>query len=202
MTALVCAIAGGSGAGKTTLANKLLGALSDQATHITIDWYYRDHSHLSPAQRDAVNFDHPDSLEVELFVEHLGLLRNGASIEAPVYDFATHTRTGDTVTVPARPVVITEGIHLLGLEAVRALCDVLVFVDVSPSLRLTRRIQRDVVERGRTEQSVKVQWERTVAPMHDRFVEPSKQFATVIVGEDDDLDIAAEQIAATLSSHI
>lgn len=198
MTSRVCAIAGGSGAGKTTLANKLLEELTGHATHITIDWYYRDLGHLSAAERDAVNFDHPDSLEVDLFVRHLDQLRNGTSIDAPVYDFATHTRTAETRLVQAEPLVITEGIHLLGLAEVREICDVLVFIDVAADVRLARRMQRDVRERGRTEQSVKLQWDRTVAPMHDQFVEPSKQFATIIVGELDDLNDAASQIATHL----
>lgn len=194
----VCAIAGGSGAGKTTLANKLLGVLDDQATHITIDWYYRDLSHLSPAERDAVNFDHPDSLEVDLFVEHLTQLSDGQQVAAPIYDFATHTRTAGTIAVHAAPIVITEGIHLLGLADVRAACDLLVFIDVPAELRLERRIRRDVQERGRTPDSVTSQWERTVAPMHDRFVEPSKTWADVVVGANEDLDVVAEKIARML----
>lgn len=195
----VCAIAGGSGAGKTTLANKLLDVLGDQATHITIDWYYRDLSHLTPPERDAVNFDHPDSLEVDLFVEHLNQLRVGTPIDAPIYDFASHTRTAGTIHVEARPIVITEGIHLLGLEAVRAACDLLVFIDVPAELRLERRIRRDVQERGRTPDSVTAQWQRTVAPMHDRFVEPSKRQADVIVGADEDLDVVAQTLACQLA---
>lgn len=199
MTARVCAIAGGSGAGKTTLANKILAELGEQAAHFTIDWYYRDHSHLSPIERDAVNFDHPDSLEVDLFVRHLNELRSGSPVQAPVYDFATHTRTADTIDVPARPIIITEGIHLLGLEDVRMGCDVLVFIDVPAQLRLERRIQRDVRERGRTPESVTAQWASTVAPMHDLFVEPSKQHADVIIHADEELDVVAKHLATVLT---
>ena len=194
----VCAIAGGSGAGKTTLAVALLDRLGDAGVHHTIDWYYRDLSHLSDAERAVVNFDHPDSLEVDLFVDHLAALRSGRSIDAPVYDFATHTRTTDVRPIEARPVIVAEGIHLLALEGVRATCDLLVFVDVDAELRLERRVRRDVVERGRTEESVREQWATTVAPMHDEFVQPSMQHADRVVGAEEDLDAVADELAARL----
>lgn len=194
----VCAISGGSGAGKTTLAVALLDRLGDQASHHTIDWYYRDLSHLSDAERAVVNFDHPDSLEVDLFVRDLAALRAGQDIEAPVYDFSTHTRSAETFAVASRPVIVAEGIHLLALESVRAVCDHLVFIDVDADLRLERRIRRDVIERGRTEESVRSQWAATVAPMHDEFVQPSAQFANYTVQADDDLDAVADELAELL----
>lgn len=198
--ARVCAIAGGSGAGKTTLAMKLLDRMRSRATHCTIDWYYRDLGHLTPSARDAVNFDDPASLEVELFVEHLAALTQGSAIEAPVYDFATHTRTEQTLTVEPAPTVLTEGIHLLGLAGVRELCDIKVFIDVPAETRLERRIQRDVVERGRSEESVRAQWALTVAPMHDALVEPSRAFADRIVRVDEDLETVADELAGLLAS--
>lgn len=194
----VCAIAGGSGAGKTTLAVKLLDRLGDRGSHHTIDWYYRDLSHLTASERAAVNFDHPDSLEVELFVEHLRQLRSGLDIDAPVYDFSTHTRTGAVLPVEARPVIVAEGIHLLALDAVRAEVDVCVFIDVDAELRLARRVRRDVVERGRTEDSVRAQWQTTVAPMHDEFVQPSACHADRTVAADEDLDAVADELAERL----
>lgn len=196
----VCAIAGGSGAGKTTLALKLLDRLNPDATHFTIDWYYRDLRHLAPAERDAVNFDDPASLEVELFVSHLEQLIAGEKVAAPVYDFATHTRTGETLDVTPRSTIVTEGIHLLGLELVRPLCDINVFIDVPAEVRLNRRIERDTVERGRSAQSVRAQWARTVAPMHESLVEPSKAFADRIVSADEDLDTVADELADTLTA--
>lgn len=197
-TVRICAIAGGSGAGKTTLAFKLLTLLGDQASHHTIDWYYRDQSHLSPQERAEVNFDHPDSLEVDLFVDHLTSLRSGKDIEAPVYDFPTHTRTGRTLAVPSRPVIVAEGIHLLALPSVRAVCDMCVFIDVDAELRLERRTRRDVVERGRTPESVRTQWMATVAPMHEQFVQPSAEHASRLVADNEDLDVVAAELAARL----
>lgn len=193
--ATVLAISGGSGAGKTTLARKLLHLVGSRGTHMTIDWYYRDCSHLSVDDRSRINFDHPDSLEVDLFVEHLTALRRGAAVEVPIYDFATHTRTDATNSVQPAPIIVTEGIHLLALEPVRVLCDIAVFLDVPASVRLSRRIQRDATERGRSEQSVRAQWEQTVSPMHERFVQPSKSFANVVVASTEDLDDVASRLA-------
>lgn len=194
----LCAIAGGSGAGKTTLALKLLDRLGADGAHFTIDWYYRDLTHLTPAERNEVNYDHPDSLEVDLFGTHLAALASGQSIDAPVYDFATHTRTDQTLPVDARPFIVTEGIHLLGLESVRRACAHLVFIDVAADIRLARRVTRDVAERGRTDESVRAQWARHVAPMHDQFVQPSRAFATRVVTVDEDLDVVADELAVSL----
>lgn len=178
---------------------KLLDRLGSDGSHFTIDWYYRDLAHLTAAERAAVNFDHPDSLEAELFAEHLSALAAGQTIEAPVYDFATHTRTAVTHRVESRPYVVTEGIHLLGLAPVRALCTHAVFIDVPPEIRLARRVKRDIAERGRTEESVRDQWATTVAPMHDRFVQPSMATADRVVTADEDLDLVADELAALLT---
>ena len=194
----ICAIAGGSGAGKTTLAIKLLDLLGGRGSHTTIDWYYRDLTHLSPGERAVVNFDHPDSLEVELFAEHLALLAAGHDVDAPVYDFATHTRTTETQRVEARDCIVTEGIHLLGLPAVREQCSLTAFIDVDAKLRLARRMRRDVAERGRTEESVRDQWLSTVAPMHDQFVQPSCAYADRVVQVNEDLDVVAEELLKRL----
>lgn len=196
----IVAISGGSGAGKTTLAFRLLDLLGRDASHHTIDWYYRDLSHLSAEERAEVNFDHPDSLEVDLFVEHLEQLSLGRTIEAPVYDFSAHTRTPQTRTVESRPVIVAEGIHLLALEEVRAACTLRVFIDVAADVRLARRVHRDVVERGRTQESVHEQWHATVAPMHDHFVQPSARHAHRLVSVDEDLERVAEELAEQLST--
>lgn len=195
---VICAIAGGSGAGKTTLALKLAERLGDRAGHLAIDWYYRDLSHLAPSERKLVNYDHPDSLEFELFAEHLDALEAGRSVAAPVYDFATHTRSSEIVLVEPRAVIISEGIHLLAVEAVRARASLLVFVHASDDLRLERRLRRDVIERGRDEQDVRRQWAETVRPMYDEFVGPSMAYADRIIAEDEDLDVVADEIAKEL----
>lgn len=195
---IVCTIAGGSGAGKTTLARKLHDRLGDYSSQLAIDWYYRDLRHLTPADRAQVNYDHPDSLEVDLFCADLATLGRGESVTAPVYDFATHTRTSETLLIEPAPVIISEGIHLLALEGVRSLSQVRVFIDVSAELRLERRLRRDVDERGRDHDDVLRQWESTVAPMHDEFVQPSQAHATHVVAEDDDLDVVADQLIKEL----
>ena len=195
----ICAIAGGSGAGKTTLAVKLLERLGDNGAHLTIDWYYRDLAHLSAEERAVVNFDHPDSLEVDLFSEHLARLRSGEPVDAPIYDFATHTRSAETLRVGPQQYIVTEGIHLLGIEGVRRSCALLVFIDVDAEVRLARRLRRDVAERGRTEESVLEQWNTTVAPMHDQFVQPSCAFADRVVAADEDLDSVADELFTRLT---
>ena len=146
-----------------------------------------------------VNFDHPSSLEVELFAEHLALLAAGHDIDAPIYDFATHTRTAETQHVEARRCIVTEGIHLLGISAVRDSCALTVFVDVDADVRLERRTRRDVAERGRTAASVREQWMTTVAPMHDQFVQPSCAHADRVVTIDEDLDAVANELTERLA---
>ena len=146
-----------------------------------------------------VNFDHPDSLEVELFAEHLALLANGHAIDAPIYDFATHSRTTETQHIEARRCIVTEGIHLLGISAVRDSCALTVFVDVDADVRLERRTRRDVAERGRTEASVREQWMTTVAPMHEQFVQPSCAYADRVVTIDEDLDVVASELMERLN---
>lgn len=198
---LICAIAGGSGAGKTTLATKLLERLGDDGEHLTIDWYYRDLAAISMAERKAVNYDHPDSLEVELFAKHLHSLRAGDDIGAPIYDFATHTRpTPDTLLVRARPVVVSEGILMLAIPELLPSIDYGVFIDAPADLRLERRLRRDAQERGRDPDDIRRQWNEFVAPMHDEFVEPSRVHAQRVVEADEDLDAVADELHARLSA--
>lgn len=181
---LFIAIAGGSGSGKTTIARSVVESVgSDAVAYIQQDAYYRDRPDLTLEARTKINYDHPDSIESDLLLEQLDALRNGQPIERPVYDFSTHLRTDETVTVVPEPAVIVEGILVLADPALREMFDVRVYIDTEPDVRLIRRLQRDILERGRTLESVLDQYERTVRPMHHQFVEPSKRYADIIVPE-------------------
>jgi uridine kinase len=199
MTRVVIGIAGGTGSGKTTVTRNIVSRLGlDTVTTIQLDAYYRDLKDLAPAQRDQTNFDHPDSIELGLFIQHLEVLKAGEPIEQPIYDFTTHTRTEDTVTVVPGEVIIAEGILLFHDGGLRELLDVKIFVDTPPDIRLLRRIRRDIRERGRTLESVTDQYLRTVRPMHEEFVEPSKRYADVIVPEGGYNEIAIDMIATRI----
>ena len=181
---LIIGIAGGSGSGKTTIAEAVVETVgADIVALIQHDAYYRQLAHLSYEERVKVNFDHPDSLETELLIAHLEALRAGRSIARPVYDFSTHTRTEETVRVDPESVVIVEGILVLAEPELRALMDLRIYVDTDADLRLMRRLRRDLIERGRTIESVLDQYLSTVRPMHLQFVEVSKRYADIIVPE-------------------
>lgn len=181
---LIIGVAGGSGSGKTTIADAIASEIAPgQSVMMQHDAYYRDLSHLSFDERVDVNFDHPDSLESDLFAAHLASLRRGEPIQRPVYDFAEHVRISETQRVEPCPVVIVEGILVLGEPGLRDLMDVRIFVDTDADLRLARRLKRDVAERGRSVDSVLTQYLATVRPMHMQFVEPSKRHADVIIPE-------------------
>jgi uridine kinase len=183
-TPLVIAIAGGSGSGKTTVAQEILQRVGpDRIAFLQHDSYYKDLSGLPPTQRAEVNFDHPNSLETELLIEHIATLREGMAVEVPIYDFSTHSRTTRTFTVQPRRVILVEGILIFTEAALRDMFDVKIFVDTDSDLRLIRRLERDIAERGRTAQSVIKQYQTTVRPMHLEFVEPSKRYADVIIPE-------------------
>jgi uridine kinase len=181
---LVIAIAGGSGSGKTTVAQVILQRVGpDRISFLQHDAYYKDLSGLPPVQRAEVNFDHPNSLESELLIQHIKQLKNGQPVEVPIYDFSTHSRTERTYSVQARGVILVEGILLFVEPALRDLFDVKLFVDTDSDIRFIRRLQRDIAERGRTTDSVIHQYMTTVRPMHLEFVEPSKRYADVIIPE-------------------
>ena len=180
--AFVVAVAGGSGSGKTTLVRRLVAALAGhEVLVLELDHYYRDLSHLEPAARDRVNFDHPDALELDLLHRHLEALQRGASVARPVYDFPTHTRKSATVALTTCPVVIVDGILALFDARVNALADLKVFVDADDDLRLARRIRRDIEERGRTLESTVSQYTATVKPMYQRFIAPTRQAADIVI---------------------
>jgi len=181
---LVIGIAGGSGSGKTTVAQEILQRVGpSQIAFLQHDSYYKDLSGLPPTQRAEVNFDHPNSLETELLIRHIESLRDGKPVEVPIYDFATHSRTTQTFTVQPRRVVLVEGILIFAEAELRKLFDVKIFVDTDSDLRFIRRLHRDITERGRTTESVIKQYQATVRPMHLEFVEPSKRYADVIIPE-------------------
>lgn len=182
--ALVIGIAGGSGSGKTTVAQEILQRVGpDRIAFLQHDSYYKDLSGLPPTQRAEVNFDHPNSLETELLIEHIAALRDGQPVEVPIYDFSTHSRTSRTFTVQPRRVTLVEGILIFTEAALREMFDVKIFVDTDSDIRFIRRLERDIAERGRTTESVIKQYQSTVRPMHLEFVEPSKRYADVIIPE-------------------
>ncbi len=181
---LVIGIAGGSGSGKTTVAQAILNRVGpDRIAFIQHDSYYKDLSGLPPTQRAEVNFDHPNSLETELLIEHINTLKDGRPVEVPIYDFSNHRRTSQTFTVAPHQVILVEGILIFAEASLRRLFDVKIFVDTDPDIRFIRRLQRDIAERGRTTDSVIKQYQATVRPMHLEFVEPSKRYADVIIPE-------------------
>jgi uridine kinase len=198
---LVIGIAGGSGSGKTTVAQEILQRVGpDRIAYIQHDSYYKDLTGLPPAQRVEVNFDHPNSLETELLISHIEHLRAGHSIEVPVYDFSNHSRTDKTFKVNPRGVIIVEGILIFVEHALRSLFDVKIFVDTDSDIRLIRRMQRDITERGRTVESVIKQYQSTVRPMHLEFVEPSKRYADVIIPEGGFNTAALDMVVARIES--
>ena len=196
-TPIVIGIAGGSGSGKTTVAQEILARVG--AEHIAFlphDAYYKDFGNLSFSQRAAINFDHPDSLETSLLIEHIKLLKAGTPIHLPIYDFKTHSRTAKTILVESQPVILVDGILIFAEPQLREMFDVKIFVDTADDLRFIRRLQRDITERGRTVDSVIAQYQRTVRPMHMDFVEPSKRYADVIIPEGGFNIVAMEMVVA------
>ena len=196
---VVIGIAGGTGSGKTTVAFEILERVKqEKIAFLPHDAYYKDLSHLSLAQRASVNFDHPDSLDTPYMVEHIKLLKNYKSIELPVYDFKTHSRTPVSIPIEPSPVVIVEGILIFAEPSLRQLFDIKIFVDTDPDIRLIRRLRRDVEERGRTTDSVIDQYLNTVRPMHLEFVEPSKRYADIIIPEGGWNIVALDMVVARI----
>jgi uridine kinase len=200
---LIIGIAGGTGSGKTTVARNVAQSLSAASVaFVDLDGYYRNLTQLSLEERRRINWDHPDAFDWELFLDHLARLLRGETIEKPVYDFVSHTRSEKTARVSAAEVVVIDGILLFTDPRVRALCDVKVFVDADADIRLIRRIRRDTAKRGRPLEEVLDQYLTTVQPMHLQFVEPSKRYADVIVPRGGHNRIAIEMIVAKIERRL
>ena len=180
---LFIGLAGGSGSGKTTVAEEVVDRLEGRVAVLHHDAYYRNRTDLTFEERTRVNYDHPSSLETELLVKHLETLRGGLAVDHPVYDFSKHLRSPESLRIEPAPVVIVEGILVLAEPELRSQLDLKIFVDTDPDLRLARRLERDIAERGRSVDSVIKQYFTTVRPMHIEFVEPSRRYSDLIIPE-------------------
>jgi uridine kinase len=199
MRPLVIGVAGGTGSGKTTVTREILRRVGEERiAFIPQDAYYRDLAHLPRNLRERINFDHPDSLETDLLVQHLEQWREGHAIEVPVYDFKTHMRTGKIIRVEPQRVALVEGILVFAEPRLRDLFDVKLYVDTDADIRFIRRLRRDIAERGRTTESVVEQYLSTVRPMHLEFVEPSKRYADVIIPEGGYNQVAMDMVVARI----
>lgn len=199
---LVIGIAGGTGSGKTTLMKRIVERFGDVVSVLSHDNYYRRLDHLAFEERCKVNYDEPQALETELMTRHLQLLRQGQAIDCPVYDFAQHNRSDDTIHIEPRQVIIVEGILIFENEALRNLMDIRIFVDTDADIRLCRRIKRDVNKRGRSMESVIEQYQTTVKPMHEKYVEPSKKYAHIVVPEGGKNVVALDMIMGRIRRHL
>ena len=199
---LVIGIAGGTGSGKTTLMKNIVENFGDVVTVISHDNYYRRLDHLPLEERAKVNYDEPAALETELMVTHLAALRSGFGVDCPVYDFTQHNRSNETIHITPSKVIIVEGILIFENEALRNLMDIKIFVDTDTDIRLCRRIKRDVNKRGRTLESVINQYQTTVKPMHEKYVEPSKKYADIVVPEGGKNKVALEMIMGRIQRHL
>ena len=199
---LVIGIAGGTGSGKTTLMDNLVSRFGDQVTVLSHDNYYHRRDDMTMEERSKVNYDEPAALETDLMVRHLDALRRGEAIECPVYDFSQHNRSDRTTTIVPKKVIIVEGILIFENEDLRNLMDIRIFVDTDADVRLCRRIARDVGERGRTLESVLDQYQTTVKPMHEKYVEPSKKYANLVVPEGGRNFVALDMILYRIQRHL
>lgn len=200
---MIIGISGGTGSGKTTVARRILENVSDeQIVFMQQDSYYRNLGDMPVELRHQINFDHPDALDNELFVNHVKALRAGEAIAMPVYDFALHQRKAESVRIEPKPILIIEGILVFVDAALRALMDVKIFVDTDDDLRFIRRLQRDVKERGRSVESVIKQYLETVRPMHRQFVEPSKRYADVIIPEGGHNEVGIDLISGKIRAKL
>ena len=199
---LVIGIAGGTGSGKSTLMEELVTRFSNEVTVLSHDNYYRRRDGISMEDRQKINYDEPAALETDLMARHLDQLRHGQTVECPVYDFTQHNRSDKTKVLVPRKVIIVEGILIFENKELRDLMDIRIFVDTDADVRLCRRIARDVNERGRTLESVLDQYQNTVKPMHELYVEPSKKFANIVVPEGGRNLVALDMILTRIQKHL
>lgn len=198
---IIIGIAGGSGSGKTSAAKALVKDLHlNGAVIIEQDWYYKDLSHLPKEERMKWNFDHPNSVEFDLLISDLIKMRNGETVDVPQYNYVTHSRTKETLSITPQKVIIVEGIMVLYEPKLRDLLDIKIFVDTDADIRFIRRLKRDIYERGRALDNVIDQYMKTVRPMHQTFVEPSKRFADVIIPEGGKNKVAIDLFRTKISS--
>ncbi len=199
---LVIGIAGGSGSGKTTLMKNLIERFGDVVTVLSHDNYYKRHDELPYEERCKLNYDEPDAFDTSLMVYQLDCLRHGEEIDCPVYDFTVHNRSMDTIHVVPKRVIIVEGILIFENPELRDLMDIRIYVDTDADIRLCRRIKRDVNKRGRTLESVLLQYQQTVKPMHEKYVEPSKKYADIVVPEGGKNLVALDMIIGRIQRHL
>ena len=199
---LVIGIAGGTGSGKTTLMRNIVDRFRDMVSVISHDNYYKRHDDLTFEERCALNYDEPNALDTSLLAYHLDQLRHGKAVECPVYDFVEHNRSNDTIHIEPRPVIIVEGILIFENEPLRELMDIRIFVDADADVRLCRRVKRDVNKRGRSLESVLAQYQTTVKPMHEKYVEPSKKYANLVVPEGGKNQVALDMIIGRIQRHL
>lgn len=203
MKPLIIAIAGGTGSGKSTVAHRIAEYLpASSAAFLEMDAYYHDFSDLDPEHLENVNWDHPDSFDLELLGSHLSILSGGTAVDSPQYEFVSHSRLPITRRVEPADVIVIDGILLLTDQTIRDLCDIKVFLDTDADTRLIRRIRRDMATRGRTLQSVLDQYESSVKPMHLQFVEPSKRYADIIIPRGESNGVAIEMIVARINQRL
>ncbi len=202
MDVMVLGIAGGTGSGKTTLTERLKERFGEDVSVIYHDSYYKAHDDLPYEERCKLNYDHPDSFDTDLMVEHLRALKQGEAVECPTYDYTVHNRRKETVRVAPAKVIIVEGILIFENPALRDLMDIKIFVDTDADTRILRRILRDVKERGRSLDSVVNQYLSTVKPMHEQYVQPSRQYADIVVLEGGHNLVALDMIIQRIEHHI
>ncbi len=200
---LLIGIAGGSGSGKTTVVNKIIGSLpSDSVSIISQDAYYRNNGHLTAEERAKINFDHPSSIEFSLLIEHLDKLKEGKTIPMPIYSYLTCTRAEESIPIAPKKVIIVEGILIFTHAQLRKRLDIKVFVDAMPDDRLMRIIYRDIEERGRSFKEVLEHYKKFVKPMHEQFIEPTKRYADIIVPQGGENHVAIDVLSSKIKSNL
>ena len=200
---LIIGVYGGTGSGKTTIVKQILSHYPDSEIQvISQDSYYKDTSDLTYEERCLLNFDHPDSIDFELLYNHLILLKERQNIEQPVYSFKTHNRTGETITLHPKKILILEGILIMNYPKLRRLLDLRIFVDAMSDIRMERRVQRDIVERGRTPKEVMNRYLNTLKPMHEEFIEPMKMHADIIINNHQNKPVDINEVIERINSLI